>query len=412
MGLRLIVVLLTWGVSWLACPSGPRAMAEMSAPMAAQATSSALQDASVKPFQIELLEMAFEAASAMPVVPHIKNRSRNQEAVVRAMLELGLPRLAEKRIDGIDNWRRGAGYAALGVYCVKRGMMDRARQYLAKAERVRDDGGDWTSEQLTAQVAELYAMLGEGEKARQVESTAGAIDRGRSITAEGQVTTPEAFEAQVAALDSQVALGVYDVSRNAAAGYVLLWDRYYQDAVRRQTVEGKLRSVLGKFPVWLQMEILVDLSLKSATHDDKAAASGFLGEAEEWLTKASWWPRDEVAWRSRLVKTRVQIEDRNGAREAIERTLARYGELESKLQNYERAGAIRPLAEAYAVMGDRSGALALYSRIVSLGVVNPNLRPRTDDFVANCCSLAAHAVEPDGPLWGQLREIHRGLKQP
>src|SRR5262245_33770520 len=76
-----------------------------------------LADEPIAPFRGELLDIAFRAASAFPVDPHIKNRSRAQEAVVKTALELGQPQRALVETEQIDNWRRGACYAELAFYC-------------------------------------------------------------------------------------------------------------------------------------------------------------------------------------------------------------------------------------------------------------------------------------------------------
>src|SRR5262245_54547858 len=56
-------------------------------------------------FQGELLDFAFDVATAIPIQPHIKDRSRAQEQVVAACLELNLRQRAQGYIERIDNWR-------------------------------------------------------------------------------------------------------------------------------------------------------------------------------------------------------------------------------------------------------------------------------------------------------------------
>ena len=87
--------------------------------------------------------VAFAAASAMPLNPHIKNRSRAQEVVVAACLELDQPQRAQRYIEQIANWRRGAGYADLAFHQAQQGRIDQVEPQLelhARDDDVRAPG--------------------------------------------------------------------------------------------------------------------------------------------------------------------------------------------------------------------------------------------------------------------------------
>ncbi|MGA1708919.1 MAG: hypothetical protein ACO4CI_09550, partial [Phycisphaerales bacterium] len=73
-----------------------------------------------------------------------------------------------------------------------------------------------------------------------------------------------------------------------------------------------------------------------------------------------------------------------------------------------RAGALRPVAEAHAAMGDRDSAAAIYRRAIEEGFGNPNARPRALDLSATCVSMASSGTLPDEATAKRLREI-RGL---
>src|SRR4029434_4824877 len=99
-------------------------------------------------FRGELLDLALASASKMPLDPHIKNRSRAQEAVVDACLQLAQPARALSGIQDIANWRRGTGYADYALYCAQYGRADDAQHALELAQQVADrpadaDSQDW-----------------------------------------------------------------------------------------------------------------------------------------------------------------------------------------------------------------------------------------------------------------------------
>src|SRR6185369_9567197 len=58
------------------------------------AASTPVADKPLEDYRKELLDVAFRAASAFPAHPHLKNRCRNQEAVVDASFQLDQPRRA------------------------------------------------------------------------------------------------------------------------------------------------------------------------------------------------------------------------------------------------------------------------------------------------------------------------------
>src|SRR5690349_8888326 len=81
--------------------------------------SGALADKQIAGFQTKLLDLAFKTATAIPVNPHIKDRSKAQEAVVKACLELNQPARALTYIEQIEGWQQGSCYADLAFYCVQ-----------------------------------------------------------------------------------------------------------------------------------------------------------------------------------------------------------------------------------------------------------------------------------------------------
>jgi hypothetical protein len=56
--------------------------------------------------------------------------------------------------------------------------------------------------------------------------------------------------------------------------------------------------------------------------------------------------------------------------------------------------------------------LKLYRRAAEEGIQNPNARPRTEDLVATCLSMARQDVQPDAELVRRLRATREGLADP
>src|SRR5262245_36224037 len=118
-----------------AAPAAPAVHTEGNPPGA----GAALTEKPLASFQGQLLDIAFQAATVVPAMPHIKRRSRSQEAVVAACFELDQPKRALAYIEKIENWRRGAAYADLAYYCAEHDLQSAAPKYLELARQVSDD---------------------------------------------------------------------------------------------------------------------------------------------------------------------------------------------------------------------------------------------------------------------------------
>jgi len=120
-------------------------------------------------YQKDLLDVSFRVASKIPTHPHIKDRSRAQEAVVLACLELGLSERAISYIEQIENWRKGSCYADLAFFLVKKGEVDSALGKLELAEKISKETEDWRKDRILTKIAKTKAWLGDMEEARALE---------------------------------------------------------------------------------------------------------------------------------------------------------------------------------------------------------------------------------------------------
>src|SRR5262249_42652516 len=102
----------------------------------------------------------------------------------------------------------------------------------------------------------------------------------------------------------------------------------------------------------------------------------------------------------------------DGARRELADTRALFDAERAKIVDIYRAGALRKVAEAACAMDDAGTASTLYERALEEGVVNPNSRPRADDLVATCTSMAVRAVEPNARLRARTHEICDKLGNP
>lgn len=378
----------------------------------------ALQDESLDDYRLRLLDVAHGAASAFPTFPHAKNRARAQEEVVVACLELDQPRRALQYVERIDGWRRGHGFADLGLFCARQGAdPDQARHFLrvarAVAERpLEEEDQDWQRDRIRSKMAAAYLLLGDTERAEELSAELEVSEQGHLQVVEASLRGEDAFDEQMEAAERVLAKGELDASRNVLQVCVRLYERFYEDEARRERIESLVDGTRSKLPLMVSIEVTAEFTESALEHGDRDRALALLEQASELMAAVRWNAEYGVPLQARLAALRFRAGQEAAGLAEAEDALELFERDREDLVSGFRAGAVRPLAEAYLAMGDRDTALALYRRTVEEGAVNPNARPRADDLVATCCSMAVHGVEPDDELWERLLELREGLVDP
>lgn len=384
-------------------------------------------DASIEPYRMELLDLAFEAVSAFPVHPHIKNRSRAQEAVVLACLELDQTERALRQIERIDNWRRGKCYADLAYHEAQQGRMADVQKYLDLAQRISDGAAveapespsdsmegpqAWRRDRIRTSIARTYMLLGQEAQAAAVAEGAEASELGRVHVEKTKLTTPADFEAQIGALDALVGTGAFEQLNAALQSYSTLFDRFYDDAERRALVEEKIDVAWAKLPIGVRIGVLVELAGHALAHHDSPKALELVDAGRTLLDSTRPDVESHTPLRAQLAALRFRSGDQAGARAEADAALAAYDAGRETVVNMYRAGVLRPLAEAYHALGDDEKSRSVYAQVLEEGVLNPNSRPRAEDLAATATSMAVNGVEPDAALMARLKSIRAGLGDP
>jgi tetratricopeptide (TPR) repeat protein len=223
---------------------------------------------------------------------------------------------------------------------------------------------------------------------------------------------PDEFELQVQALEAVFDLGSFDPSQAALATCTALIDRFYTDVERREQVAGVMRAGWARLPIEVRISHLMGMIEIALEHGDAATALEWLDEAHTTFDSVARMPRHGFPLLSRLAGLRFRAGDEAIAQRRADELLARYASEYDQIVDVFRGEVLRPLAEAYQVMGQTDLALTVYRRAVDEGVLNPNSRPRAADLAATCCSMASSGVEPDAELLVRIREIADGLGDP
>jgi hypothetical protein len=372
-------------------------------PRSKEETARNLKDTSLENYQVELLNIAFEAASAMPANPHIKSRSQMQEVVVMACLDLGQPKRALGYIEQISNWRRGMCYAELALYCAKHDYKNQAKQFSDLAIEISQETEEWRKDQIKSKISKTHALLRQNHEASESENMSQI---------EAMTFPVDSFDKEMEELEKLVSTNNFDVIRSALGEYIELYNRFYTNIERRALIDEKIKASWATMPISIRIDFLMELIDCSLTHKDKPKALELVNEAEAMMDSATWQFRYEIPLMAGLAEFRFLADEKESAKRQIQEALNLFDTNRNKIVNIYRARMLRSIAETYQTMGETTIAHDLYKRVLEAGIENPNSRPRAEDLAATCCSMALHKVDPGVELSGRIHEICDSLGEP
>ncbi len=381
----------------------------------------------LEPFQRDLFTLAFRAASSVPVEPHRKTRSKLQESVATALLDLDQPSLAIDYAQHIGDWRRGCVLADYAFWCVQHGERERAEEYLAYADQLALDVGndpnpqEWRRDTIRLKMARAYEFLGHhakaAEAARATAATSGlAYDPVLASTTASRAdkVTAESLDTELGHIDDVLVSEASGQSYAALVTCTRLYDRFFADADRRSTIEKRIRLGNSKLPPNLRLAAYIEVGDIAARKGDEAkpVALASYRMARDYYEATEWTPEAAVSFVPRLAVLRHRAGEADGAREDLEKGLVRYQDVRAGFRSTTRAEILRPFAEAFHDIGDDQRSASIWALVIEEGVENPNSRPRAEDIVGTCVAMAKCRFQPTAELSARLREVVDGLGDP
>jgi tetratricopeptide (TPR) repeat protein len=393
--------------------AGLTAVLSLTACSPQQKQPTAPQDKPLAAFQTNLLQTACDVATAIPVIPHIKDRSKMQFAAVTACFKLDQPQRALGCIEKTGDWRRGAGYADYAFYCAQLGFTNAVQHYLNLAEQISLIADqDWRRDRIKVRIAQTHLLLGQTGNAEHFSSNLEKSESGKAEQVGAMVCPEDEFDARLADLDALIATGDFDLTKNALNTCVQFYDRFYDNVLRRTAAEKKVKASWTKIPYNIRIELLSDLAGFSLKHTDVANALRLVNESKVLMDSVIWPVEYHISIMARLAGLRFRCGEMNTAHAELQAALDLFAGKQSEIINIDKADTLIPVAEAFQTMGDTAGALAVYKQAVDAAVENPNNRPRAEDLCSICLSMALNNVEPDEALWKRIKEIQANLGDP
>ena len=387
------------------------------APIARAEDEPAIVDQPLATHRRELLEVGFAIASKLPLHPHVKNRARLQDEIVTACLELEQPQLALRYIESIPNWREGAARADYAFYCAERGAAGRARQQLKLALDVARGGEEelgqaWRRDRILVKAARVRHLFGDTDFVSEIEAGADLGELGSLLVWKARHTDEEAVGGQIMAFERALSAGSFDEVKNAHLVLAELYARFYEETECRESIEACLRGARSKVPLQFHLEQWMRLAGYALDHADEPGAIELIEEARAVLEGEEWLAQHRIPLEAQLAALRHRAGDPEQARAQADRALGLFQKERDRIVDVFRAEALLPLAESYQALETPAAALMVYERAVEEAVQNPNSRPRAEDLVAICRSMALSNIEPDKNLLARIRKHKAELGDP
>lgn len=364
-----------------------------------------------------LLAEAWQGTLGMPDTPHIRNRTRLQELIALRAIEAGELGLAESWAPRIATWRRGVVYADLALRLAKDGRVEAAKSYVEKAEAeaavtaADPDGQAWYSDRIRVRIALCWHTLGDREKAAKF--SAGLVDSeaGEWVHMVATEGAEKDLAQPLAMFDAIFAKGDLDQVQNGCATCIGFYDRWFDDAPRRDAIERSVIAGVGKLAPTPAIVQLTALAAAAAKHDPSRARA-LVADVEVRIRAIRWQPGDDIGMRARLAGVLAIAGDKAEAKAQLAARMADYGKERDGIESMNRADALVPIAEAYLQAGATADAETVYRRALAEAMENPNSRPRLDDLVGIALSLSRSELVASEALLTELRAAVRKLGNP
>ncbi|MEX1024614.1 MAG: hypothetical protein WD226_06005 [Planctomycetota bacterium] len=360
--------------------------------------SVALIDDPLAEAHLELLELAHRTAAKMPLEPHIKNRARAEERVVSACLAVDQPALARRYVEGIPNWRKGAGFADIAAYAVESGQKEAVGPLLAlavaeaEAAAASPNAQDWRPARIRGKIARVHALLGDFERALEFEQGLDLTEAGQVDGVRVRFLAAEDFDGKVVTLLAMAKDATFEEVQRALASFAQLHERFYTDEARRTRLEEAVIEASAKMPAQIRISTWMTMAENALGQGDQEHARVLIDRTRKLVDEGRWPARTHVPTLARLASLRHRAGQEGLAEGILQGALAMFEASLGEIADFHRTDALLPVAEAHVDRGDSESARAIYDRCLVELSKNPNARVRTDDLVDLCCSMVRKGV--------------------
>ena len=362
--------------------------------------------------QDDLLDLAFQISTSIPIEPFASDRARMQALVAQACIKNGSLIQAIQYASRIEGWRQGELFALIGQQYATSNETQLALDFAARAMEVATKEIDWRRERIVIETAKIYLQLGDSAKASALVEGVTQAELGKLETARTAIVLQSQLENQADMFDKALGTKNFDLVRGAVEGYLVWLDRVSEDEIRTTRALKAIDDALPGLPVDLQVKYGIDLADHLHKNLKRDLAILKLDKATEIFLTTTFLPEDVAPLGAMIARARIRMGDEQSARLLLQRFYKEHSTRREGIVNLRRATSLRALAEGFCELGDRDDAIACYTWALEEGTINPNARPRAEDLGATCVSMAEYGIPITPELKHQIDTIRSSLMYP
>jgi hypothetical protein len=374
--------------------------------------------ASVDDDKTEALEWGFKFASAIPVKPHIADRSKSQYQILEVYLERDMPDEMAESASRIADWRECLSYADLAVHFALKSRDEKVQDYinLAKECRNRLTGWkrSWQRDRILLRIAEAQVISGQFDAAEKSESELPAESASLARTLRlSRIDGPVDYENSVTKLQSMENSKHMEVQRDVARAYLQILRQMGPKATAEQCsfLQARVYGLVENLPQLLQHEILCSLSRAAFAAGRKEMGCRILEDAEKRLKLRQLKARFDVATLTEL--SRIWAKEGQDLQRA-ESILNEAKDLllKSGLKGTDRVTALISLAEGYVDFGNRDAAWDYFRQALQTAGLQTNARPRAMAITQICAAIGRWGLPLPDDMVKEITRHYEALGNP
>lgn len=364
------------------------------------------------------LEWGLKFASAIPVKPHIVDRSRSQYQILEVYLERDMSDEVAERAGCIADWHECLSYADLAVHFTRKGNDEKVQHYLKRARECRNRltgwQTSWQRDRISLRIAKAQVMAGQLEAAEKTESELPAESKSLAkILRLSRIDGPGDVEKSVKQLQSMENSKHMEVLRDVARAYIEILRQMGPEATSEQcsSLKARVYDLGERLPHLLQHEILCSLSRAAFDVGRKEMGRRILEDAEKRLKSRQLKARFDVGtlaelsgiWDKEVLDSERAESLLNEARDLL---------MKGGLKGTDRITALMSLAEGYRMHGNRDEAWDYFCQALQTAGSQINARPRAMAITKICAAIGRWEVPLPDNMAKEMTRLYEALGDP
>ncbi|MBN1830783.1 MAG: hypothetical protein JW896_01590 [Deltaproteobacteria bacterium] len=382
------------------------------------ARKSGIHQTSIGTEKIAALEWGFKFASAIPVTPHLVDRSHSQYLILEAYLDRDMPDQAAEHASRIADWRECLSYADLAVYFAQKKHDKKVSDYSKRArvcaDRLIDWETSWQRDRVLLRITEAQAIVGQSWAAEKTEAQLPVESAVQARTLRlSRMDSPDDYKKKIDRLKSIENSENMEVRRDVARAYIAILMQLGPAVTDKQivTLQTRVYKLAETLPQLMQHEILCSLSRTAFSVGQEGRGRDVLEYAEKQLKRRELKARFDV----KTLVTLAEIWDEKAGDSQHAQSLLDEAKdlfMKGRLKGTDQVRALISLAQGYGIHGDHEAAWYFFRQAIQIAGLQVNARPRAMNLTEICAAIGQWSVPWPDDIEKEMIRLYEALGDP